>query len=48
MEKYTTKELEAYRKYHYWRGFKACLVLIVAPIVIAIVVAMQMFVNANT
>lgn len=47
-QKYTIKEIEVFRKYHYWRGFRACLILIVVPIVITILVAMQLFVNANT
>lgn len=36
------------RKYHYWRGFRACLILIVAPIMITLVVLANLFINANT
>ncbi len=35
------------RKANYWRGFRACLILIVAPIVIALVVWANIFINAN-
>lgn len=32
-------------KYDYWRGFKACLIFIVAPLVIAIVVSCNWIIN---
>ena len=31
----------------YWRGFKACLVFIVLPIVLIIIATAQIWVNAN-
>lgn len=35
------------RKYNYWRGFRACLVLVVAPIVLGLVVLANIFINNN-
>jgi hypothetical protein len=36
------------RKANYWRGFRACLILIVAPIVGVLIVWAHIFINANS
>ena len=32
-------------KYDYWRGFRACLILVVAPLLLAIVVSCNWIIN---
>lgn len=44
---FTEEEMTQYRKQNYWRGFRACLILIVAPIVLIIIATAQIWVNAN-
>ena len=44
---FTAKELTRYRKEQYWRGFVACLVFVVAPIVLGLVVLANIFINNN-
>lgn len=32
-------------KYHYWRGFRACLVLVVTPLVVGVIVLLNLFIK---
>lgn len=41
------EKLEEYRKANFWRGFRACLILVVAPIVLGLVVLANIFINNN-
>jgi len=40
-------EFRKQEKYHYWRGFRACMILVVAPGVLLLIVLAQLWVNAN-
>lgn len=33
------------RKMNYWRGFRACMILIVAPLVLGIIVLLNLFIK---
>ena len=44
---FTDKELVQYRKYHFKRGFKICLLVVVLPIVVTIIILAQWWVNQN-
>lgn len=38
---------EAHTRATFWRGFRACLILVVVPIVLTIIVLAHVWVNAN-
>ncbi len=46
IEEEEEKEIK-FRKANYWRGFRACLILVVFPIVLGLVVLANIFINNN-